>query len=160
MAEERGEKVGETVGYHIRHNRLTSKRTAVTFATSGLLLQTLTSQPDEALRNLTHIVLDEVHERELFTDLLLTVLRDALPRHPALKLVLMSATLQEQLRLFQDYFQEDGIAVTKVHIPSRTYEVEELYLDDVLRRVGGDLLASAKAAAQKAVQKRLKVCPF
>jgi HrpA-like RNA helicase len=64
-----------------------------------------------------------VHERELFTDLLLTQLRASLSRHPQLRLVLMSATLKEQLRLFQDYFEQRGIPVATVHIPSRTYEV-------------------------------------
>eukprot|EP00854_Cymbomonas_tetramitiformis_P025218 gene25218-30780_t len=50
----------------------------------------------------THIVIDEIHERDRFADFLLIVLKDVLPKYPNLKLVLMSATLNEEL--FANYF--------------------------------------------------------
>ncbi len=36
---------------------------------------------------MTHIVVDEIHERDRFADFLLILLRDALPAHPHLRLV-------------------------------------------------------------------------
>ncbi len=42
----------------------------------------------------THIVVDEVHERDKNTEFLLIVLRDMLESRPDLKVILMSATLQ------------------------------------------------------------------
>ena len=45
----------------------------------------------------THIFVDEVHERDKFSDFLLIALRDALPRFKELKLVLMSATMDTQI---------------------------------------------------------------
>ena len=45
----------------------------------------------------THIVVDEIHERDRFADFLLTVLRDALSKFRGLKLILMSATVDVQL---------------------------------------------------------------
>ena len=40
---------------------------------------------------MTHIIIDEVHEREMYSDFLLNVMRDILPLRPYLRLVLMTA---------------------------------------------------------------------
>lgn len=47
--------------------------------------------------------MDEVHERAVDTDLLLAVLRDLLPKRPDLRIILMSATMNEDL--FVNYFR-------------------------------------------------------
>ena len=52
---------------------------------------------DAALGTLTHIIVDEIHERDRFSDFLLTVLRDTLNKFRGLKLILMSATVDVQL---------------------------------------------------------------
>ena len=46
--------------------------------------------------------MDEIHERDSFADFLLIILRDVLPQHPQLRVVLMSATLH--IDLFSSYF--------------------------------------------------------
>jgi hypothetical protein len=53
-------------------------------------------------QDVTHVVVDEIHERDRFADFLLIMLRDILPAHPTLRVVLMSATLHTQL--FSSYF--------------------------------------------------------
>ncbi|CAN0094298.1 unnamed protein product, partial [Heterosigma akashiwo] len=83
IAQERAERVGQTAGYQIR---LESKRTAQTrllLCTTGVLLRRL--QCDGALATVSHVFVDEVHERDLNTDFLLIILRDLLPRRPKLK---------------------------------------------------------------------------
>ena len=40
----------------------------------------------ECWQDMTHIVVDEIHERDRFADFLLILLRDALPAHPHLRL--------------------------------------------------------------------------
>ena len=50
-----------------------------------------------SLATLTHVIVDEIHERDRFSDFLLTVLRDALNKFRGLKLILMSATVDVQL---------------------------------------------------------------
>ena len=61
--------------------------------TSGVLRRTLFMNP--TLAGVTHVVLDEVHEREAVTDFLATFLKDLVATtRPDLKLVLMSANLQ------------------------------------------------------------------
>lgn len=48
------------------------------------------------------MIVDEVHERNIDTDFLLSILRDLLPRRPDLHLILMSATMNADL--FVNYF--------------------------------------------------------
>ena len=64
---------------------------SVMFCTPGIVLRLLQSDPD--LLRFTHIIVDEAHERELNTDILLVLLRDIVARRPDIHIVLMSATL-------------------------------------------------------------------
>eukprot|EP00756_Hemistasia_phaeocysticola_P048148 Hpha_TRINITY_DN22588_c0_g1::TRINITY_DN22588_c0_g1_i1::g.185180::m.185180/K14442/DHX36, RHAU; ATP-dependent RNA helicase DHX36 len=76
VAEERGETPGDTVGYAIRGASRKSDRTRLMYCTTGVLLRILASSlnsPD--LQDITHIVVDEVHERGILTDFLLILLR-------------------------------------------------------------------------------------
>lgn len=61
VAAERIEKVGDVVGYQVRLEKKLSSRTRLTFCTVGILLQK--SMRDASLMNATHIIVDEVHER-------------------------------------------------------------------------------------------------
>ena len=146
IASERGEKVGQTVGYQIRLESRVSPRTLLTFCTNGVLLRTLMgsgpykSDLDEdssstlsklhwapnSLASVTHIIIDEVHERDRFSDFLLTVLRDALVSFPSLKLILMSATID--VRKFSNYF----VNAHHMHVPGKIYPVKQIFLEDVL----------------------------
>ena len=104
VANERGEQIGAgSVGYQIRLETKSSAECALMFCTNGVLLRRLTSPgADKMLESLSHIVIDELHERDLFADFLTIVLRGVLARHPHLRLVLMSATVREDL--FSEYF--------------------------------------------------------
>ena len=124
---------GEEVGYIIRGDSKVSPRTKITFQTTGILLRRLQSSGNvkTALTGVSHIFIDEVHERSLDTDFLLALIRDALPALPRLKIILMSATLNADT--FANYFGGDQVG--RVHIEGRTYPVQDYYLDDVLRMV-------------------------
>uniref|UniRef100_A0A3Q2DU98 DEAH (Asp-Glu-Ala-His) box helicase 30 n=1 Tax=Cyprinodon variegatus TaxID=28743 RepID=A0A3Q2DU98_CYPVA len=78
------------------------------FLTVGVLLKKLQSNP--SLKGISHVVVDEVHERDVNTDLLLALLRSSLKENPDLRVVLMSATGDNQ-RL-AEYF--GGCPVIKV----------------------------------------------
>jgi ATP-dependent helicase HrpB len=95
VADERGQVLGERVGYSVRFEEVGSARTRIRYATEGIVLRRLLADP--TLRGVGAVVLDEFHERHLATDLLL-VLLDRLSRtaRPDLKLVVMSATLDAE----------------------------------------------------------------
>lgn len=82
-------------------------------------------RPDD-FQDITHVVLDEVHERTIDSDFLLVVLRRLMQKRQDLKLVLMSATVDAQR--FSNYL--GGIPV--LNIPGRTFPVETKYLEDAV----------------------------
>ncbi|MBC3192720.1 ATP-dependent helicase HrpB [Pseudonocardia sp. C8] len=87
-----GTSVGDTVGYRVRGDSRTGRHTRVEVVTSGLLLRRLAADPE--LAGVSTVVLDEVHERHLDADLLLTLLLDARDGlRPDLRLLATSATL-------------------------------------------------------------------
>jgi ATP-dependent helicase HrpB len=93
VAAERGEALGETVGYHVRFERGLSAATRLVFATYGVFWQQL--QQDPTIPGVSLVILDEFHERTLEADACLAWLKRLQegPR-PDLRLVVMSATLE------------------------------------------------------------------
>lgn len=92
IAQLRGEPLGEWVGYHIRFNQQVSAQTKLLYVTTGVLLNMLRTPHN--LLDLNAVVIDEFHERQLETDVLLSLLmRFQQTVRPDLKLVVMSATL-------------------------------------------------------------------
>jgi ATP-dependent RNA helicase DHX29 len=82
------------------------------------------------LKEITHIVLDEVHERSIDSDFLLIVLKKLMLRRPDLKVVLMSATVDAER--FSKYL--DGAPV--LNVPGRTFPVQVKYLEDAVELTG------------------------
>ncbi|KAM7282374.1 ATP-dependent DNA/RNA helicase DHX36 [Ixodes scapularis] len=126
VAAERGERCGDaSAGYQIRLEcRLPRDRGSILFCTTGILLQQLQSDP--YIASASHVILDEVHERDLQTDFLAIVLKDLLTVRPDLRVVLMSATINADL--FSRYFGNCPM----LEIPGIAYPVEVHYLEDVL----------------------------
>ncbi|KAF2681631.1 P-loop containing nucleoside triphosphate hydrolase protein [Lentithecium fluviatile CBS 122367] len=140
VADERCSQVGEEIGYAIRgESKQKPGTTKITFVTTGVLLRRLqtsggsTDDVVAALADVSHVVVDEVHERSLDTDFLLVLLRDILRRRKDLKVILMSATLDAEV--FQRYFADVG-PVGRVEIEGRTYPVTDYYLDDIIHATG------------------------
>lgn len=101
VAAERRGRVGDEVGYSIRFEDKTSKRTRIKFVTDGVLVRECMG--DQDLKGYTVVILDEAHERSLQTDILMGLLRQLQDRRADLRLVVMSATLQ--VDLFMGYFK-------------------------------------------------------
>lgn len=131
VAEERGEagpgKRGCLVGYSVRFDSATSPATRLEFCTTGILLRRLSSDP--ALAKLSHIIVDEVHERTMQSDFLIAMLRDLVKKRRQaglpLKVILMSATMNTQM--VSDYFNKCPI----LNASGRTFPVKHLFLEDV-----------------------------
>ncbi|EGD94734.1 ATP dependent RNA helicase [Trichophyton tonsurans CBS 112818] len=112
------------VGYAIRLESKFTASTRLIFATTGIVIRMLERPQD--FDSVTHLVLDEVHERTIDGDFLLIVLRRLLSTRHDLKLVLMSATVDA--KRFSDYLSGAPI----LNIPGRMYPVETKYLEDVI----------------------------
>ncbi|EEU44989.1 uncharacterized protein NECHADRAFT_41135 [Fusarium vanettenii 77-13-4] len=116
------------VGYSIRLEAKASKETRLVYATTGIVMRMLEGSND--LQEVTHLVLDEVHERSIDSDFLLIVLKKLLKRRKDLKVVLMSATVDAER--FSAYL--DGAPV--LNVPGRTFPVQVRYLEDAVELTG------------------------
>ncbi|KAJ0111776.1 hypothetical protein Patl1_01411 [Pistacia atlantica] len=135
---ERGENVGENIGYKIRLESKGGKHSSIVFCTNGVLLRLLVSKGGNRLKEasnnpakddvsaITHIIVDEIHERDRYSDFMLAIMRDMLPVYPQLRLILMSATLDADR--FSQYF--GGCPI--IRVPGFTHPVKSFYLEDVL----------------------------
>ncbi|XP_022151381.1 DExH-box ATP-dependent RNA helicase DExH1 isoform X2 [Momordica charantia] len=126
ISAERGENLGETVGYQIRLEAKQSAQTRLLFCTTGVLLRQLVQDPQ--LTGVSHLLVDEIHERGMNEDFLLIILRNLLTQRPDLRLILMSATINADL--FSKYFAN----APTLHIPGKTFPVTEFFLEDVLEK--------------------------
>ena len=131
IAAERDEDIGNSVGYTVRFKRQAPRDWggSIEFVTTGVLLRRLVN--DTELEGISHVVIDEVHERDIDTDFLLVLLRDLLPKKPDLRLVLMSATLDADS--FASYFSSDGASASSVPVmsvpPKPRHPVEVIHLE-------------------------------
>ena len=185
VSRERGDSgPGGTVGYSIRLESRQSEKTRLLFCTTGILLRRLVGDAeqgdaapgeagadageDRVLEGVSHIVVDEVHERSLESDLLLLLLSDLLARRlragrAAPKVVLMSATADAEL--FAGYFNralercQGRCALPRldsalVDIPGFTHPVEERFLEDVLEETGYEVPRGSKFAKKGKAEAR------
>ncbi|XP_075242824.1 ATP-dependent RNA helicase A protein-like isoform X2 [Convolutriloba macropyga] len=121
IANERCEPIGDSTGYSVRFESVLPRpQGAILFCTVGTLLRKLES----GLRGVSHVVVDEIHERDINSDFILIALRDMSVAFPELKIILMSATIDTTL--FSHYFGD--CPVIEVH--GRTFPVQEYYLED------------------------------
>lgn len=128
VAKEQQCNVGELVGYSCRFNTKQSQKTRLLFMTDGILLRMLLGDP--LLSRFDCIILDEVHERSLRTDMLLGCIKLILVKRPNLRIVVMSATLDSNL--FAQYFDAKVITVLgRLHPVQILYPPKQLtdYLD-------------------------------
>ncbi|KAI8995637.1 P-loop containing nucleoside triphosphate hydrolase protein [Trametes punicea] len=140
VAKERGEICGRgTIGYQVRfESKLPEPNGCVTYCTTGVFLRKMQSalletSSQRTMDEVTHIIVDEVHERDVDIDLMLVVLKRLLAERRAqkkpLRIVLMSATIDSTL--FRNYFpNEKGQPAGVVEIPGRAHPVQKYFLDD------------------------------
>lgn len=148
---------GSEVGYNVRLSQAVSNTTKITYCTVGVLLRMLVNAPDHVndlgennraevrecqnipLSNVSHIIIDEVHERDLNTDFALTLLRPLLVQNEHIKIVLMSATASSDL--FVNYFRSSDLNIEPklLKIPGRTFPVTTKWLVECEKIAGSRL---------------------
>lgn len=132
VAQERNWPLDSLVGYQVARDRKVSEDTRITYLTTGVLLQKLIQ--NKHLNDYTHIILDEVHERDQDIDFSMLVVRyylKTVSKH--VKVVLMSATAD--CSLFSNYFsilinnRKEGAPV--ISVGGKMHEVHEYYFEDL-----------------------------
>ena len=153
-----GEPVGRTVGYAVRGERVVGRDTRIEIVTAGLLLRRL--QDDPELSGAAAVVLDEVHERSLDSDLLLALLLDARGAlREDLRLVAMSATAD--LTRLPDILGAPGSPAPVLDVPSPLHPIAEHWAPppSAVARLGPhgvprEFLAHVAATAERALDER------
>jgi len=158
VAFERGEPLGNSVGYHIRNDsELPRQEGSITYCTIGILLHRLLTQGWRMLQGYSHVILDEVHERDAQLDLVLSLVRRNLyslkaSGLPYPKVILMSATIDPSS--FLDYFRQpissDTLEAASFEVEGSGYPVETHYLPDILTELSakGELHPTMQALLQ------------
>ncbi|XP_014216222.1 dosage compensation regulator [Copidosoma floridanum] len=123
IAVERCEPLGQSVGYSVRFEScLPRPYGSIMFCTVGVLLRKL----EGGLRGVSHVIVDEIHERDVNSDFIMVVLRDMIHVYPDLRIILMSATIDTTL--FSQYFNNCPV----IEIPGRSYPVQQYFLEDCI----------------------------
>ncbi|KAL4147128.1 hypothetical protein PRNP1_010884 [Phytophthora ramorum] len=123
--------VGKVIGYRIGQKQMTSSKTKITYVTTGYMVERIIHDP-EALNKITHLVLDEVHERSMDVDLLLLLLKLQLKDHAHLRLVIMSATMDAQvlIKYLGKALSTRLVSRKPLFVGSKLFPVKNVYLDD------------------------------
>ncbi|XP_046718385.1 LOW QUALITY PROTEIN: pre-mRNA-splicing factor ATP-dependent RNA helicase DHX16-like [Silurus meridionalis] len=119
VAQELAVKLGNEVGYSIRFEDCTSKRTVLKYMTDGMLLREFLTEPE--LASYSAIIIDEAHERTLHTDILFGLIKDIARFRPDLKVLVASATLDTER--FSCFFDNAPV----FRIPGRRFPVNIYY---------------------------------
>ena len=144
VAEERNESLRDSVGYHVRFDaKLPQVGGSITYCTTGILLQQLQHHPDGVMDGVSHLVIDEVHERDILIDFLLVIIKKSMANRaaagkPCPKVVLMSATMDTEL--FASYFKtnvegQTAVGCPSLTVPGRTFPVKEKYLERISKEM-------------------------
>lgn len=149
VAEERGVRLGDEVGYQIRLENMTGPQTRIRFVTEAILLRRILNDP--GLKGVGALVFDEFHERSLTSDLsLAAAMRSIRTVRPDLRLVVMSATLEiESLEAFLK-------PCARVESGGRLYPVERHYTGASIGRNVAPVWERAATAFVKATREGIE----
>jgi pre-mRNA-splicing factor ATP-dependent RNA helicase DHX16 len=113
-------KVGRDVGYAVRFENNSYSDTRVKFVTDGILFKELSENPSFSHYNC--VIIDEFHERTIYTDLLLSILKKTLYERENFRLIIMSASGEcDKMAKFFD------IKAGKLTIPGRLFRIKIFY---------------------------------
>ncbi|XP_063457308.1 probable ATP-dependent RNA helicase DHX35 isoform X4 [Pan paniscus] len=131
VAEERGAVLGHEVGYCIRFDDCTDPlATRIKFLTDGMLVREMMVDP--LLTKYSVIMLDEAHERTLYTDIAIGLLKKIQKKRGDLRLIVASATLDADK--FRNFFNQNETSdpardtCVILTVEGRTFPVDIFYL--------------------------------
>jgi len=113
----------------------------LTFCTVEVLFRSLTENPD-ILIDISHLIIDQLHERDRFTDILLGSMRLHLLQYPQLRLILLTSDLT-LIPYLTTFFNEENVILMQ----PASHQCREYYLEDILLAVNPESTATAGTAA-------------
>jgi len=116
-------KIALRMGHGVKEHE--TSKTRAWFVTTGYVVRLLANHPGW-FDSHTHLIIDEVHERSIDTDILCLLCRRLLESHPTIRLVLMSATLAAEL--YSQYF---GSPEPPIHVGARRFPIKEYFVEDL-----------------------------
>jgi len=116
------EKIALRMGHGMKE--FETQKTRAWFVTTGYVVRLLANHP-HWFDSHTHLIIDEVHERSVDSDILCLLCRRLLHSHPTIRLVLMSATLAADL--YSQYFG----APQPIHVGVRRFPINEYFVEDL-----------------------------
>ena len=152
IAEEWGCEIGSEVGYQIRFDSNYSKRTQLLVVTEGIVRQRMLSDP--FLEEFSVIVLDEIHERSLNSDLILGWCKELQDIRPDVHILLISATIRP--KPYVEFFT--GLQVYSVE--GRTYPVQIHYEEHVSTQTFQERLSKTIDSALKQMEEKSSLLVF
>ncbi len=160
VAEERGCTVGSEVGYHIGQQNVSTPQSRLVFVTCGILLEQLRTNGLGGLKRYKVVIMDEVHERSVESDLVLSCVCAFLKKQRDLRLVLMSATadFQRYKQFFGNLVTNMGTGIQLVTIPNTindNAEVTECYLREACCILKGQ---TSDKTYMKSITRVRKIC--
>ena len=121
--------LGKDVGYKFKGSdkKGYSKENKLLYATDGTIVAKLLNDPE--LREFDGVIIDEAHERKVQIDFLLYLLKNTVKIRPEFKLVIMSATVNQEI--FKSYFESDKIKFEIINVGAKTnYPIESIFLNE------------------------------
>jgi len=113
------------IGFQTRLESRINTTSQMIFCTIGVFLHTLLAG-DGFLGGLTHLIIDEVHCRDRYTDMLLGIIRTRLCKFPGLRLILLSDSVF--CNVLSTYFFKCSIVKTSISVKPNM----ELFLEEIL----------------------------
>nr|XP_049705986.1 probable ATP-dependent RNA helicase DHX35 isoform X1 [Helicoverpa armigera] len=132
VADERGDQLGEGVGYAAASTNCRNTGTGIVFMTEGVLLREMFASP--LLMQYSCIILDEVHERTQMTDVLMGLLKKIIKKRKNLKLIVSSATMDAEF--LRDFFnltekkENKASTSTILSMQGRTHPIDVFYSEE------------------------------
>ena len=121
VADEMGTTYGGIVGYRAGFVSKISTQTRVVFTTDHNLLNECLKDP--LLEKYSCVIIDEAHERSIYTDLLLGMIKKCLKERNDLRVIVTSATIDPDV--FVRYFGDAPV----LRVSGRMFPVEVVYKD-------------------------------
>lgn len=128
--------LGKEIGFQVGMNLNYSKQTKIVLKTTGIFLEELINNKEKVATTYTHIILDEIHERDINIDLVLIFIKDLIKLNKNIKIILMSATISS--RQFSSYFKDVTInnkppPIIEIDVPR--YKITYYYLNEIISKI-------------------------